>query len=320
MCRFHKDVAHDIATDPVTGRFDPARYSVALVALAKYRIEQYMPAMFGCDGYNKYEMAAAEGVKAFAESGLAKPEADIRRYRDGHIARLREAMDATAAAHDISIAGLNLPKNPLRDTRFLDEATVELFEGYTRPGYAAGPLTLKAAAHKPGFEPIRAAASGFLSRPGVEPVLKTMLENSLVSIFSEARKKSGDVLLALYSAVPKGLRKTFSACAACTGSVVVPHLPCLTLMALASSSAVAAAVVGNLPAVAAMSVAAATGGYLSWNRQRGSFASATERRFMKTAFALAAGLMIGMHAPGIGGGSHHHHHAAPVARPAAGPS
>lgn len=312
MCRFHKDVARDIATNPQTGEIDPARYAVALVAL-KYRIEEYLPAMFGSSGYSPYELATPVATESFRQSGLAKPLTDIQSFRDKNIDTLRAAMDATAQQHNISTQSLNLPKDPLRDTAFLDEATVALFDGYTDldKHWAPDGLRLKQKAHKASFEPLRAAAETFLAQPGAAPILKQMFENSIARIFMEAEKKANPLILSLYQKVPVKLRPAFGACATCSSTVIVPHLPCIALMVAASSSAFAAAIVSSPAIVAGLSVAAAGMGYRSWNRLRGTFAGVTERRAMKAAFALAAGTMIALHVPAFGlhgghGESHDH--------------
>ena len=55
MCKYHKAVARDIATNDA-GDFDPGKYAVALLAMAQFRIEQYMPTMFNCTGFDPREM------------------------------------------------------------------------------------------------------------------------------------------------------------------------------------------------------------------------------------------------------------------------
>ena len=190
MCKFHKDVARDIATNPATGAYDPALYAIALVAMAKFRIEQYMPAMHGCDGFIPAEMVTDTARTAFATSGLARTDSAIKVYRDAHIGALREAIKLTARSLDLSPLALNLPplpSDPTQNGAFLDEAVVELFEGYDRPGYVSGELRLKDAAHAPAFEAIRTATAHFMEQPGVAATLKTMFEGALARIFQDAQ-------------------------------------------------------------------------------------------------------------------------------------
>lgn len=227
MCKFHKDVARDIATHPQTGAFDAGKFCVALMAMAQFRIEQYMPSMHGCDGFTPDEMTTAAAVKALDESGLRKSPADIHSYHDAHIAALRAAMDVAARSTDITLAGLNNPDrivkggykttccadpDPTKGGPFMDEAVVQLFEGYddAEKTRARGPLTLAPQAHKPQFEAIRLATEIFIAQPGVIDTLKQMFENSLVRVFEEAQsanapavKSGGCVMCGHGSRAPK---------------------------------------------------------------------------------------------------------------------
>lgn len=253
MCKFHKDVARDIATDPVTGEFNAGRYSVALVAMAKFRIEQYMPAMYACDGFVPALMRTDEAVQALDQAGIKKSLADVQAYRDSHIDAMRAAMDETARNFDLSLKGLNVPDmitkdgyqhcakmkpDPTQNGPFLDEAVVELFEGYddVEKTWARQALHVTSVAHKPEFEAIRAATEHFLSQPDVTPVLKAMFENSLVKIFETARLDENDPGLETDGCVmcghgsraappkPSFLSTAFSKCATCTGSSISASL------------------------------------------------------------------------------------------------
>lgn len=204
MCKFHKDVARDIATDPVTGKFDAGKFCVALLAMAKYRIEQYMPAMHGCDGFTPAAMTTDTAQQALESSGLQSSINEGQAFRDAHIAGLHHAINATAQSYDLSMQALNnrdditaegyqhCPKMGRHINQagpFMDEAVVQLFNGYDDEAktWARGDLSLLSAAHKPEFEAIRAAADHFLSQSGVEPTLHRMFEHSLFRIFEEAR-------------------------------------------------------------------------------------------------------------------------------------
>lgn len=203
MCKFHKDVARDIATNDA-GEFDAGQYSTALVAMALFRVEQYMPAMHGCDGFVPKQMLTDDAKAAFAASGLERPQRDINAYRNAHIEGLRKAMDLTARSCDISLDALNIPDrivqggykatccaepDPTKNGPFLDEAVVELFDGYDDAAktWATGPLKLVETAHKPEFEAIRTAAEHFTEQPGVRMVLQGMFERSVASIFQNAQ-------------------------------------------------------------------------------------------------------------------------------------
>lgn len=190
MCIFHENVARDIATQD--NHFDPVVYTVARVVLARYHIEQYMPEMFGCSGCCSADMTTDLARREFRASGLEKPLLEILRYRNDNIARLQDAMTSTGTRHALTIEGLKLPADPMQDNTFMDEAVVDLLEGYTgKDAYAGGPLYLKKTAHKPEFEPLRAAAEDFLNQPGIEPILKQMMENSIAELFIAANDVAG---------------------------------------------------------------------------------------------------------------------------------
>lgn len=320
MCKFHKDIARAIATDAATNQFDPALYSVALVVMAKYRIEQHMPEMFGCDGYSAYQMATPQAQGAFARSGLTVPQAEIDTYHAAHINDLRRAIVDATRGLPVSIKGLNLPKNPVKDVRFLDEATVELFDGpgyYTKHnqqskgkpdgavmGYVADEINLTASAHDPKFEPIRQAAAAFLAYEGVETVLEQMFKHSLASKFQAAPDQVNPTLLRAYNALPNGLRSAFKTCASCMGGAgggaLTGHIGCV--VALASSGA------GN----AALSTGASLGlsgvftaaGLGAWYGLRGRFAGMAERGVVLTGALGGMALMVGVH---MSGGHHTGH-------------
>jgi len=203
MCKFHKDVARDIATNS-HGFFNSGHYAVALVAMALFRVEQYMPAMHGCDGFNPSLMLTPQAKEAFEQSGLRRDQLDINAYRNEQIGFLRSAMALTAKSCDLSLSALNIQdditeqgyqKNccadpdPTQNGPFLDEAVVELFEGYddTNKTWATRDLSLINEAHKPTFEPIRMAVEHFLSQDRIQGVLKKMFECSLASVFQNAQ-------------------------------------------------------------------------------------------------------------------------------------
>lgn len=202
MCKFHKDVARDIALND-NDEFDAGKYATALVAMASFRIEQYMPAMHGCDGFVPEVMLTDTAKEAFTASGLTRPQAEINAFRDRHIDGLRAAMNLTAQSVDLSLEALNIKDrivrggfkatccaepDPTKNGPFLDEAVVELFTGYDDEGktWARGALWLLDEAHKPEFEAIRMAADHFISQDGVRDTLQGMFEHSLASVFQNA--------------------------------------------------------------------------------------------------------------------------------------
>ena len=145
MCKYHKAVARDIATNDA-GDFDPGKYAVALLAMAQFRIEQYMPTMFNCTGFDPREMVTPEAVQALKDSGLRTCPHAMRKFRDEHLPEVRAALDATAAVVSLTPWDLNLAPgeftkdgykatpdsqpDPTINGPFMDYAAVNLLQGY----------------------------------------------------------------------------------------------------------------------------------------------------------------------------------------------
>ena len=204
MCKFHKDVARDVATDLTTGTFDPGKYAVALVAMAHFRIEQYMPDMFGCDGFIPAEMSTETAVKSLENANLRGCPHAMQRFRDAHLDDIQAALAETATLFSLTPQDLNIhpgeitkdgykatkesAPNPTVNGPFMDYAVVYLFDGYDDDAktFASGELTLSEEAPDERFEALRMAAEYFVAKPGVLPALKQMFEDSLVKIFKAA--------------------------------------------------------------------------------------------------------------------------------------
>jgi hypothetical protein len=222
MCKFHKDVAREIATNPITNKFEPGIFAIGLLAMASFRIEQHMPEMFGCDGFIPSQMTTDTAVKSFEKSGLSTDIPAMEQYFSDNIDFVRNAMRRVTQNKDISLDAMNisdlLVKDGYKATQestpdmtqagpFMDEAVVQLFDGYedAEKTYASGPLKLLTKAHKPEFETLRTITDEFLKQPGVRDVLNKMFENALSTIFINAKN---DVELGL------GMTKT-NGCVMC---------------------------------------------------------------------------------------------------------
>lgn len=364
MCKFHKDVARDIATNPVTNEFDAGKYCVALLAMASFRIEQYMPAMHGCDGFIPAEMTTKKATFAFAASRLETPPASIAAYRDAEIGAVRQAMAQTAATHDLSLAALNVPDmvtregykhcdsmaaDPTKNGPFMDEAVVQLFTGYDDDAktWATGPLSFADNAHKPVFEPIRAAAAHFMAQPGIRDTLRIMFEHSLSRIFVAAQddlnagngfeKTDGCVMCGhgdraatedtnKKPAAPAARFAFLRAARDGFGGAVLSHAGCFVLPALAGVFGLA--VSGPLMAGAMMVTAPAIAMGATWGLARLRGETPTRGKLgvsagVAVALALAISTVTGGHddhasghgahtghaqpAPQVQGGHQHHH-------------
>lgn len=205
MCKFHKEIARDIATS-CCGTFDPGAYAVALTAMAHFRIEQYVPELFGCDGFVPAKMAGADAQRALTAAGLEEDSSVAERFRSKHLKTLQAAMRATRAAHDLSPAALQIAPgeltaqgykatpqaqpDPTVNGPFLDHAVVHLFTGYdddAKTYVSKGrSLSLVARAEHDRFEPIRAATADLWAQPQVAEIMRTMFQHALVRIIRAA--------------------------------------------------------------------------------------------------------------------------------------
>ena len=204
MCKFHKVVARDAATNPETGVFDPGRYCVMLGVMTTFRMEQYMPSMYTLNGFKPEEMTTPEAIESFESSGLKRPIAEIEAETAALLPIIRQALDTVARSMDISMTALNNPDTLTKDgykhcakmapdfTRtgpFMEEAVVELVTGYDdgdKKTYASQRLRIVDVAHKPQYEPLRAAAAFLLEQSGVDAALKRLFEGSVAKIFITA--------------------------------------------------------------------------------------------------------------------------------------
>lgn len=205
MCKFHKDVARDIATD-IDGRFDPGAFAVAVTAMAHLRTEQFVPSLFGVDGFVPAQMADADIQQALSDARLKECSHAADRFRSQALPLLQRAMARTAARHDLSVDGLHLspgtytaqgykatcgaPPDPTVNGSFLSYAVVHLFQGYDDAAKTVstrdGALSLIATAEHEKFEPIRAATAHFYGQPQVAETLKRMFLDTVVRIVRAA--------------------------------------------------------------------------------------------------------------------------------------
>lgn len=299
MCKFHKDVAREIATDPLTGGFDPLAYSIGLAALARYWIDRYIPEMTNCDGYSNYEMASRAGISAFEKSFLPKDIDSINAYHADTIGDLRAAVKAVIETKGLTLAALNLPKNPVKNTRFLDIAMADIYEGDPAIG-----LMLRSAAKAPSQDPLRNAVSALFAQDGIEEKLQKIQEGSFSKLFLEAPDKINPALLKAYEHIPQGLRSSFKACAMCagtgTGGALVSHAGCVLVpvFAGASGSALSAQLMSAMLVTSPVLAAGVTAGIDKLQNKGFSF--------VKVGASAALGLAI---AAGLNATNDHSHHA-----------
>ncbi|HIF26488.1 MAG TPA: hypothetical protein EYG18_07195 [Micavibrio sp.] len=208
MCKFHKDVARDIATDPVTGDFNAGHYAVAMLAMGHFRMEQYMPEMYHADGFVPAELAteSAQGAlkAAFNRAAMRSCPHAMQRDYDKFMPMVRDAMAKTAAQFDLTHEGLNIAPgkitkdgykatccaqpDPTINGPFMDYAIVYLFDGYddAEKTMATGKLTLLEESPSAQHEGIRMATEYFIAHDGILPALQQLFEDTVVKIFKDA--------------------------------------------------------------------------------------------------------------------------------------
>lgn len=301
MCKFHKDVAREIATDPTTGTFDPLAYSIGLSALAKFWIDRYMPDMSDCDGYSNYEMASLRGVRAFDRSGLSSNLQDIENFKTTTIGSVRDALASVISENGLTLEKLNLPKNPVRNSRFLDQAMCEIYQGDPAIG-----LELRSSVDKAEQEPLRLAVEKLTSQPGIDVLLQKLQEGSFGRLFTEAKEKVNPTLLSAYEKIPSGLTKTFRNCAMCagsgTGGALVSHAGCVLVpvFAGASGSALSAQLMSAMLVTSPVIAGGVTAGIDRLQHKGFSF--------LKVGASAALGLAIATGVNAYGGHDHRAEH------------
>jgi hypothetical protein len=221
MCKFHKDVAMAVATDPFSGSVDPLRYSITLCALAKFWVDKYMPYMGYQDGYSNYEMSTAAAQHAFQISGLEK---DIEKARAGQAERitfLRCSADTVIADLRLTRAALNLPKHPEKSPHFLDTVMMGIYEGDPTTEWE---LKNTSVISNKEFWPLRDALDVIYRIPGYKGAIEESLKSSISQLFLQAPHQVHHHLLTVYDKLPTGLRTAFGSCSLHGGGGALTHL------------------------------------------------------------------------------------------------
>lgn len=221
MCKFHKDVAMAVATDPVTGSVDPLRYSITLCALAKYWIDKYMPDMGYQDGYSNYEMSTSAARTAFAHSGL---EQNLRTAREGQAERiefLRTSVDTVIEQMGLTPDALHLPKKPHKSPRFLDSVMLNIYEGDPKIEWE---LKDDEDVSNEKHKPLRHVLERIFAVEGYKDAIEASLKSSISNLFIQAPAQINSHLLKAYDNLPKGFRTAFGSCSLHGGGGALTHL------------------------------------------------------------------------------------------------
>lgn len=300
MCKFHKELAIDIATDPVTKKINPVAYSVSLVALAKYWIDRYMPDIPDCDGYSPYAMMSPKAVAALDKSGLEQDVALIGAFRDSNIGHVRTAILNLIEEQQLTLESLNLRKDPMKDERFLNNSMLAVFEGNPRIE-----LTLRRTVDDPAYEPLRQAVEDFTGRDNIQAILQKLIEGNFARLFVEARSQVNPTVLRAYNKLPERLVGAFKTCATCvgggTGGALVSHVGCIAipLFAGAGGTVLSASMNAFMLVSSPLIAAAVTAGYSKWRGQ--------EQSIPRIAGSAAIAFAVAMGVNAMNGHDHHDH-------------
>ncbi len=221
MCKFHKDVAIAVATDPVSGSVDPLRYSITLCALAKYWIDKYMPTQGYQDGYSNYEMSTSAARNAFTNSGLKQNLDKARAGQPERITFLRSAVDGVIARMGLTPSQLFLPKRPEKSPHFLDSVMLNIYEGNPKIEWQ---LKDDESVENKKHKPLRTVLERMFEIEGYKEEIEESLKSSISNLFIQAPSLVNPLLLGAYNRLPTGLRTAFGSCSLHGGGGALTHL------------------------------------------------------------------------------------------------
>lgn len=300
MCKFHRDLATEIAIDPKTGLVDEKIYALTLTALAKYWIVRYLPDYGECDGEFRYEMATQRAQDALRDSALNRDIHAIKQHRARTIPEVRGIIANIAGAFPV-----DLPARKAERTRFLDNAYLHVFSGDPAGDYRVSERN----ADDPRYEMLRRSTAALMAMPGVDAMLETMLRGKIVEIFTDAHRTANPTLLRLYESLPQRLQDSFRSCAACAGGAgggaALGHAGCVA--AMGSGFIPVAGAVGSVATLglSASFTAAVVG---TWYYLRGRFAEPLQQRIVIGSAIVGTALAGAWHLSADG--HHGHAHAA----------
>lgn len=302
MCRFHKDVATRLATNPVTQKPDPVAYAILITAFSRFWVDRRVPRLSECDGYSPYPLATQEAQNALASSGLHYNAKDEGRFDQDVITTLNHFIHE----NNVTLASLNLPQKNLRRTHFLDEAYQHVYD-YADPTRA---LDFLPKSPNPDYEPLRqTVAAFFATRPDMAQMLESMIDDSIAKIITIAPYQVNKYALRVYEHIPVGLRNVFQDCAMCVrdggGAAAATHLGCIAIPVISGGGAALMPSLMSAMYVTSPALAVAATNALDY-RRTGAFSSLRKNLF-SVAAALSVTFVINQVTP-------HDHHAAHLSK------
>jgi hypothetical protein len=303
MCKFHQDIALDVATG-ADGSVNPTIYALNIIALgANCSIRHYMPEMKGVKGSMTYKLASQECQTAFKNSGLVYEPAAFEAYRSETLPALRNASQEIIQTHGFDQKRPSVIKGRIKS--FLQVAPDELYA----PLDNLTPNVFKTPKQAEQYQGLRLAVADYWATDGVAPALKERFKQSVSVLFSEAPAKTNPALLKAYEVIPDKL-KAFGDCAggvcSSAGGTLLGHLGCIAkavvLPALSATSTVA-----NDPMVMYSLMGAGTvlglGAWQLLHYQRGTLPGKLEKAMTYGAAIISLGALTAWHSLD----DHHHH-------------
>lgn len=227
MCKFHEDVARDIATR-ADGTFDPHIYAVNLAVLGTlFSIKDYVPAMPDISGFDTYELASEYGRISFAVSGLVYDAAKFTAYRDKTRAVLQEKTRQVLEAYPLKEKSFARLQSKRSGVYYMNKAPDEMYDPFEK-GFDASLYPTRAQAEK--YNQLRHMAADYGADPVVRDILTERFKQSVATVFTEAQEKVSPTILKIYEKLPPKLR-LFNSCAggicSAAGGSFVGHLGCV---------------------------------------------------------------------------------------------
>lgn len=239
MCKFHDDVAKDVATDPITNELNRLSYAIALAALASQRVEQtlaptqsaHYETFSKLSGNTSFQLNQAPIKAIFAESPLPKTYDDVENLYAESVPLLHEKLNTFIQRKHLTQAHLNLPKHKGNYLRFLNRATDVI---YHDDKVSPQPVALRPADEiESDFHPLHRTIQDFMAEPGVSDLISKAFTASVSKNFLDAASKPVPFVQKVYNTLPNPMQEfmecTGSICVAGGGSIASHLLTCVAL-------------------------------------------------------------------------------------------
>lgn len=305
MCKFHHDVALDVARR-ADGSIDPMAFALNIIALgANCSIKYYMPTMKGVKGSMTYRLASKECQTAFEQSELVYDPNAFTAYQANTLAFLKDKTNNSIMDFGFDQQRPAVIKNRFKS--FLQVAPDELY----LPFNTLSPDVFQTPKQATQYQTLRLAAADYWHRDGVAETLTERFKQSVTTLFSEAPEKTNPYLLKTYEAMPPKL-KQFSECAggmcASAGGTIAGHLGCIAKLAILPALGASSGIAHDPTIMYGMMAGGTALGIGAWqllHYQRGTLPGKMEKWATYGTAVISLSALMSWHAFGDG---HDHHH------------